>query len=268
MKLTVAGVSWAVAGNRIVREVSLQASPGKLVGLIGPNGSGKSSLLRTVYRVLQPDAGSVYLDQENVWQLSPREAAQRMAVVLQEYGGEFDFNVREMVLMGRSPHKQLLERDTPGDFEIVERALDMVDMRAFADRSFPTLSGGEKQRVLVARSLAQQPRFLVLDEPTNHLDIHYQLELLDLVRHLNVTTIAALHDLNLASLYCDFLYVMQAGEIVASGPPEEVLTTQLISDVYRVKAEVATHPGTGRLHVVFLPGNTAHAPSEVKLKHG
>jgi len=253
MKLAVDAVTWGVAGAMIVRDVSLSCAPGSLVGLIGPNGSGKSSLLRCVYRVLQPDAGSIQLDTEDVWRLSARQAARHIGVVLQEHGGEFEFSVREMVLMGRAPHKALFERDSAEDLRIVEEALRKVDMLEFAERSFLTLSGGEKQRVLVARALAQQTRFLALDEPTNHLDIRYQLEVLDLVRGLGVTTIAALHDLNLAALYCDQLYVLKAGALVASGPPAEVLTPALIQSVYGVRAEVAPHPATGRLHVVFLP---------------
>jgi iron complex transport system ATP-binding protein len=253
MKLDVAAVSWGVAGTQIVREVTLTCSPDSFVGLIGPNGSGKSSLLRCIYRVLPPDTGAIHLDSDDVWQLSARQAAQRIGVVLQEPGGEFDFSVREMVLMGRAPHKALFERDSAVDLRIVEQALAKVNLLAFAERSFLTLSGGEKQRVLLARALAQQTRFLVLDEPTNHLDIRYQLEVLDLVRGLGVTTIAALHDLNLAALYCDWLYVLKAGALVASGPPEVVLTPELILDVYGVQAEVCVHPAHGRLHVIFLP---------------
>jgi iron complex transport system ATP-binding protein len=255
MKLDVAAVSWGIAGAQIVREVTLTCPPGSFVGLIGPNGSGKSSLLRCIYRVLPPDTGAIRLGTDDVWQLSARQAAQRIGVVLQEPGGEFDFSVREMVLMGRAPHKALFERDSAEDLRIVEEALAQVDMLAFAERSFLTLSGGEKQRVLLARTLAQQTRFLVLDEPTNHLDIRYQLEVLDLVRGLGVTTIAALHDLNLAALYCDWLYVLKAGALVASGPPEAVLTPELILDVYGVQAEVCVHAARGRLHIIFLPAS-------------
>jgi iron complex transport system ATP-binding protein len=253
MKLDVHGVSWSVAGARIVHDVGLHCAPGSFVGLIGPNGSGKSSLLRCIYRVLQPDAGAIALDNTDIWSLSAREAAQRIAVVLQDHGGEFDFSVREMVLMGRAPHKRLLERDTAADLEIVDQALAQVGLAGLAQRSYPTLSGGEKQRVLLARALAQRTRCLVLDEPTNHLDVYYQLEVLDLVRELRLTTIAALHDLNLAALYCDRLYVLKAGRLVASGPPEMVLTPALLYEVYGVHAEVAPHAATGRLHVVFLP---------------
>jgi iron complex transport system ATP-binding protein len=257
MNIAVDRVSWSVAGEEIVRAVSLQCAPGSVVGLIGPNGSGKSSLLRTIYRVLQPDAGTIQLDADDVWQLSARQAAQRIGVVLQEPNDAFDFSVREMVLMGRAPHQTIWERDTENDVRIVEEALRKVALLPFAERSFLTLSGGEKQRVLVARALAQQTRLLVLDEPTNHLDIRYQLEVLDLVRGLGVTTIAALHDLNLAARYCDQLYVLQRGAVVASGSPETVLTPELIAEVYGVRAEVALHPTLDRLHIVFLPPPTA-----------
>ena len=155
--------------------------------------------------------GVITLQGEDVWQLKPRQAAQRTAVVMQERSSAFDFTVQEMVMIGRNPHKGLFDRDTSADIAIVEAALRQVDMLAFASRCFHTLSGGEKQRVLVARALAQQAPFLVLDEPTNHLDIRYQLEILTLIKQLNVTSLAALHDLNLAAQYCDHVFMLQEG---------------------------------------------------------
>jgi iron complex transport system ATP-binding protein len=253
MRLQAQEVSWSVDGHKIVRSVSAEAHPGELVGLIGPNGSGKSSLLRCVYRVLRPDAGLVSLDGEDVWRINARQMSRRTAVVVQESQTDFDFTVREIVAMGRTPHKGLLERDDEKDERIVEDALSRVDVLHFAERSFLTLSGGEKQRVLLARALAQKARFLVLDEPTNHLDIRYQLELLSLVRDLGVTTLAALHDLNLAALYCDRLYALAAGKVAAEGTPEEVLTPRFIRELYGVEAEVEIHRATGRPHVSFLP---------------
>jgi iron complex transport system ATP-binding protein len=233
--------------------VTLSAADGEFVGLLGPNGSGKSSLLRTIYRLIKPQAGAILLDDDNVWQLSAREVARRMAVVTQEHTGDFDFSVFEMVLMGRNPHKGMFDRDTDNDFQLVQEALHRVDMASFAQRSFLTLSGGEKQRVLVARALVQQARFLVLDEPTNHLDIHYQLSILELVRQVGVTTIAALHDLNLAAYYCDRLYVLKQGQVVESGTPEQVLRPDLIREVYGVWSEIQTHPLTGKPTITFLP---------------
>lgn len=253
LKLCVEDVSWSVEERTIVDGVLLDVEPGEFVGLIGPNGSGKSSLLRTIYRVLKPDAGMISLNGEDVWCMDAREAARCTAVVMQERTSEFDFTVHEMVMMGRNPHKGMFDRDTRADFAIVNEALARVGMADFAGRAFNTLSGGEKQRVLVARALAQQARFLVLDEPTNHLDIRYQLEMLMLVKGLGVTTLAALHDLNLAAHYCDRLFLMDRGAIVAFGPPEAVLQPARIRQVYHVDAHVERSPRTGQLQITYMP---------------
>ena len=256
MTLHVERVTWRVEEQTILRDVAVDVAAGELVGVLGPNGSGKSSLLRCIYRALKPDAGYIALDGDSVWDLDAREAARRTATVLQETPGEFEFVVWEMVLMGRTPHKSMFARENAEDHNLVESALAQVGMLSFADRSFATLSGGEKQRVLIARALAQQARFLILDEPTNHLDVRYQLEILDLVRGLQVTTFTALHDLNLAATYCDRLYIMSEGAIVAAGTPEEVLQPALLREVFGVEAEVQVHPRTGKLHIVFLPAHT------------
>ena len=257
MTLHVDEVTWSVEDHTILHDVAVHVAAGELVGVLGPNGSGKSSLLRCIYRALKPDAGNIALDGDNVWDLDAKEAARRTATVLQETPGEFEFVVWEMVLMGRTPHKGMFERESEEDQDLVENALAQVGMLSFADRSFATLSGGEKQRVLIARALAQQARFLILDEPTNHLDVRYQLEILDLVRGLGVTTFTALHDLNLAATYCDRLYIMAEGEIVAAGTPEDVLQPALLRQVFGVEAEVQVHPRTGKLHIVFLPAHAA-----------
>lgn len=253
MNLQAENVSWSVAAKQIVDAVSLVVDEGEFVGLIGPNGSGKSSLLRTIYRILQPDSGVIELGGTNVWDVTPSEVARQMAVVMQESTGDFDFSVREIVMMGRNPHKGMFDRETVWDIQLVDDALDQVGIVDFAQRSFLTLSGGEKQRVLIARALVQQANFLVLDEPTNHLDIHYQLEILELVKSLGTTTIAALHELNLAALYCDRLYVLKQGQLVASGTPEAVLHPDLIRDVYGVWSEVSLHSLTGKLTITFFP---------------
>ena len=261
MTLHVEKVTWRVEEQRILRDVAVDVAAGELVGVLGPNGSGKSSLLRCIYRALKPDAGYIALEGDNVWDLDAREAARRTATVLQETPGEFEFVVWEMVLMGRTPHKGMFARENEEDHDLVENALSQVGMLSFADRSFVTLSGGEKQRVLIARALAQQARFLILDEPTNHLDVRYQLEILDLVRGLRVTTFTALHDLNLAATYCDRLYIMAEGEIVAAGTPEDVFQPALLRKVFGVEAEVQVHPRTGKLHIVFLPAHAAAPPA-------
>jgi iron complex transport system ATP-binding protein len=253
MQLNVQQVSWSVEKRKIVDNVLLDVQPGEFAGLLGPNGSGKSSLLRTIYRVLRPDAGLVTLDEEDVWQLAARQVAQRAAVVTQEQGSEFDFLVHEIVMMGRNPHKGLWDRDQQSDHQLVEESLRRVGMADFAQRNFRTLSGGEKQRVLMARALAQQAKLLVLDEPTNHLDIRYQLEILSLVKRLQVTTLAALHDLNLAAQYCDRVFLMNNGCVVASGSPAEVLEPERIRKVYHVDAYITRHPLTQQLQIAFSP---------------
>ena len=240
-------------GNPILKGVSLQAGEKQLIGVIGPNGSGKSTLLKCIYRVLQPTGGAVFLDGKPLSEYSFRESALKIAVVAQHNYYNFDFSVRDVVLMGRSPHKKALERDNAQDFRIVEEALTKVGMLHFAERSFSTLSGGEQQRVILARALAQQTPCLILDEPTNHLDIKYQLQLMDLVRGLDRTVITAVHDLNIAAMYCDWLYAVKDGKVVGQGTPQTLLTPEFIQQVYEVEAEVSTDRN-GMLRVLYYPG--------------
>ncbi|MCG3039218.1 ABC transporter ATP-binding protein [Streptomyces sp. S1A] len=260
--LHIDGVTLTAGARHLVRDVSLSARPGETIGLVGPNGSGKSSLLRAVYRVLRPDSGRVRVDGGDAWSLPVRRLARTVAAVVQESAADFDLAVREVVAMGRTPHKRLLDGDSPEDACLIESALTAVGAGDLADRSFAHLSGGERRRVLIARALAQQPSLLVLDEPTNHLDIRHQLEVLGLLRRLPATVLVALHDLNLAAYYCDRLYVLKDGEVTASGPPADVLTPRLLAEVYGVAGEVVLHPRTGRPHITFLPGETAPGAEE------
>ncbi|QFY11183.1 ATP-binding cassette domain-containing protein [Nonomuraea phyllanthi] len=232
MKLDLSGVSVALEGHPIVRDAGLRVDDGEFVALVGPNGCGKSTLLRTVYRALRPSAGLIAVDGDDVHRLPARQAARRTAVVAQETPADLDFTVAEIVRMGRTPYKV----DTRVDEELCARALERAGLAGAAGRIFATLSGGEKQRVLLARALAQQARLLLLDEPTSHLDVRHRLELLHLVRELGIATLAVLHDLNQAAAFCDRLYVMDAGRIVAGGPPEQVLTPGLIRQVYGARA--------------------------------
>ncbi len=260
MRLQVDHVSWSVDGKPILRDVSLAVEPGSITGLIGPNGSGKSTLLRCIYRALRPDSGSITLDGNDLIRMDSQETARRVAVVLQEYPSDFQFTVGEIVSMGRNPHKGMFDRDTSADRGIIRHALTRVGLAGFSHRNFNTLSGGEKQRVIIARTLAQQAGFLVLDEPTNHLDIRYQLETMELVRDLGLTTLAALHDLNIAADYCDFIHVIDSGRIVASGRPSEVLQPDIISEVFRVGALVGVDTLTGRPRISFYLKD--HSPKE------
>jgi iron complex transport system ATP-binding protein len=253
MRVHLEGVQVRIDSVTIVDGIDLIAKSGQMLGLVGPNGSGKSTILRSIYRAIRPSLGVVHLDDDDVWRLSTRQSAQRSAVVAQEAPAEFDLTVTEVVAMGRTPHKRLLERDSAEDARIIADGLARVEMADLAHRLFATLSGGEKQRVLVARALAQQSRVLILDEATNHLDIHAQLGLMELVRGLGVTVIAALHDLNLAASYCDAVCLVNHGAVVAVGPVSDVMTPERLAEVFGVKAHCGVHPITGRPLLTFGP---------------
>ncbi|MGC5015839.1 ABC transporter ATP-binding protein [Streptosporangium sp. DT93] len=232
MRLDVCGVSVALDGHPIVHEADLWVDEGEFVGLVGPNGCGKSTLLRSIYRALRPAAGIVTVGGDDVHRLPARQAARRTAVLTQDSPADLDFTVAEIVSMGRTPYRA----DAAADEELCARALERVGLTGAAERIFVTLSGGERQRVLLARALAQQSGLLLLDEPTSHLDVRHQLEILHLVRELGITTLAVLHDLNQATAFCDRLYVMNAGRVVAGGAPAQILTPGLIRQVYGVRA--------------------------------
>ncbi|GAA1117609.1 ABC transporter ATP-binding protein [Arthrobacter flavus] len=244
-------ISFGYDGNLVLDGVGLAAGPGEVVGLIGPNGSGKTTFLQTLYAALRPRDGLVTIDNDPVTSLSGTALARRVAVVAQETPSDLPVTVAEMVLLGRAPHRRLLTPFNREDHRTVAAALTRVGARDLADRRFATLSGGEKQRVLVARTLAQQADHLLLDEPTNHLDIRYQHEILRLVSELNVTTVVVLHDLNLASRYCDTLVMLNHGRIVSAGAPEHVLTAEAVRAVYGMHVE-RVYAG-GYLQLIFSP---------------
>ncbi|MDQ0213978.1 iron complex transport system ATP-binding protein [Oikeobacillus pervagus] len=251
MEISVEDVSYTIFDKKIINQVSLTIHHGELVGIIGPNGSGKSTLLKNMYRVLKPDGGVIQLDGRSITDINTKEIAKQLSVVSQESSVAFDFNVFEIILMGRTPHKKFLQPDTVEDEHIVRNALSQVNMSEYIDKRFTQLSGGEKQRVMIARAIAQGAKVMILDEPTNHLDIHHQLQVLELIRELQVTCVAALHDLNLAACYCDRLYVLNQGEIVASGTPKQVLTKELLKEVFNVHVEIGTHPVTKKIHLFY-----------------
>ena len=234
----------------ILHDISLAIQDKEFVGIIGPNGSGKSTFLKCLYRVLQPSGGKIYFDGSELSSLSHRDTALKMAVVAQHSTVNFDFSVLEMVLMGRSPYKGLLDRNQLDDYEIARHALSEVGLSDFENRNFNTLSGGEQQRVILARALAQRTECLVLDEPTNHLDIKYQLELMTIVKRLDATVVSAIHDLNLAAIYCDRIIALKDGHIVCSGTPQDVLSSDTIRHIYGVSAMVQTLPD-GRLNIIY-----------------
>lgn len=242
-----------LAGKEILKGIDVDFPKGLFTGIIGPNGSGKSTFLKCLYRVLKPESGAIYLNHKELKEIAVKDSAKEMAVVSQHHQYNFDFSVEEMVLMGRAPYKKFMERDSSEDFAIVNKALEQVGMVNYKDRSFSSLSGGEQQRIILARALAQKTELLILDEPTNHLDIRYQIEFMTTVKNLGVTVISAIHDLNLAAMYCDKIYVMEEGQIVASGSPKEVITSELIEKVYKVKALVREEAETGLLNIIYRP---------------
>ncbi len=253
MDLAVENITVSLARREILRDVSLAVEQGRFVGLLGPNGSGKSTLLRTIYRTVQPSGGVIKFGGQSLQSIKLADSAKKLGVVGQFNTVNFDFSVFEMVMLGRTPHKGLLGADKREDYEIALAALKKVGMEEYAARSFSTLSGGEKQRVLLARALAQQPQLLILDEPTNHLDIKYQLQLLAIVKSLGIGVLAALHDLGLAAMYCDTLYVLKDGKVIAGGTPEQILTPALVREVYEIDCDISRNAATGHLAITYYP---------------
>ncbi|MFI2614766.1 ABC transporter ATP-binding protein [Streptomyces sp. NPDC018584] len=251
MDLRIEGLGVVIDGKSLVRDLSLDAGSGEVVGLVGPNGSGKSTALRCVYRALRPATGTVRVGGDDIAGLSMRRSAQLVAAMTQDGAVELDFTVEEVVALGRAPHQRGNQALSGRERELCVRAMERLDIRQLAKRGVLTLSGGERQRVLLARALVQEPRVLVLDEPTNHLDVRHQIEVLSHLRGAGPTVLVVLHDLNLAAAACDRLGVLSQGSLVAAGTPEEVLTEELVADVFGVKATVVPHPLTGGPQLLY-----------------
>ena len=248
-------VTVSLGGKRVLAEASFDVAEGTFVAVCGPNGAGKTTLLRTVNGVLAPDSGRVVVDGEDVTAQSTKRLARRVATVPQDTSLAFEFPVREVVAMGRTAHRGRFERSTPADREAVDRALERAQVAEFADRSVGAVSGGERQRVLLARALAQETPVLLLDEPTASLDINHQIRTLSLVRSLvdeGKTALAAIHDLDLAARFCDALVVVADGRVLASGPPDEVLTEAVVERAFSSAVTVRTNPVTGTPTVTAL----------------
>ncbi|MEZ0338675.1 ABC transporter ATP-binding protein [Mycobacterium sp. pV006] len=257
MSLRAVEVTWTRAGRPVLDGVTIDPRPGSTVGLLGPNGSGKSSLLRLMAGVNRPDRGVVELDGTPLARLPRRAVARRVALVAQHAETDLHITVGDVVRLGRIPHASLTGAD-PAATAAVETALRATGLLGMTDRWWHTLSGGERQRVQIARALAQQPDELLLDEPTNHLDIAHQLEILALIRGLDITAVVALHDLNLAAMFCDHIVVLSAGRVVAAGAPAEVLTESLVARVYGVQCRIGIEDG--RPYVRFAVGPVPSEP--------
>lgn len=240
----------------IIKDISLEIDKGDFMGIIGPNGSGKTTLLRLMSRVLIPQKGNIALEGKNIAHMELKEFAQLIAFVPQDTLITFPFTVWEIVLMGRIPHLKRLQLETKEDYLIAEKALIMTDALYLKDKKIDELSSGERQRVVIAKALAQEPLLLFLDEPTSHLDIGHQIQILDLLKRLNrqnnLTIVMVLHDLNLASEYCNRIVLLNEGRIFKEGSPSDVLTYQNIEAVYKTVVVVNSNPINSKPYVLLV----------------
>jgi iron complex transport system ATP-binding protein len=257
MGLEINQVDFSYFDGLVLEDINLSVKAGEMVGLLGPNGSGKTTLIKLASGILKPRRGEVRLDGNRVTDLSRRFIASKVAVVPQQFHIPFAFTASEVVMLGRTPFFRTLADESEADKQVVDNSLKLVGINELAERRFDELSGGERQKVILAMALAQQPKLLLLDEPTVHLDIAHQMEILELVRELNMgrglTVVAAMHDLNQASLYFDRLILLKGGRVWADGTPQEVLTEAGISEVFAASVKVEVHPLTGAPHIVIMP---------------
>ncbi|WP_323171838.1 ATP-binding cassette domain-containing protein [Natrialba sp. PRR66] len=257
--IAVDGLSLSFGEVPVLENVSLSVEPGEFVGVVGPNGAGKTTLLRAISGALEPDAGTVAVDEVAVHGVSSRASSRLVAVVPQDTALSFAFPVRDVVEMGRHPHRSRFSSPTPADRAAVERALERTRTAKLADRPIDEISGGQRQRVVLARAIAQETPALLLDEPTASLDVNHQIETLELVRELvdsGRTAVAAIHDLDLAARYCDRLALLADGAVHDVGTPSSVLTTDALAEAFDATATVTTNPITGTETVTALPDAT------------
>jgi iron complex transport system ATP-binding protein len=265
IKFEVKNLSLAYGRNVVIKDLTFQAMPGEMVGLIGPNGSGKSTIIKALSRVIEPHSGKILLDGKNISGISRTELARLIGVVPQMPLLPSSFSAFEIVLMGRNPHLGVFQYESVKDMSITWQAMERTATQSLAERRISELSGGEIQRVVIARVLAQEPKSILLDEPTANLDISHQVEILDLIKNLclenNLTVIITLHDLNLASQYCSRLILINHGRIHAQGTPGEVINPENIKEVYGAEECVYTHPFNGLPIVLIKAGNSQQSGS-------
>lgn len=241
--VTLKNLSFNVHDTLILDTINLSVDKNDMIGIIGPNGSGKTTMVKHFYRAINPKASTVFIYGEDINNLNYRQSAQKVSVMRQENTSDFKFTVMDMVMLGRSPYLEFFESFKENDRKIAYDALKKVGMTAYVDKDYAVLSGGEKQRVLIARALVQQADILILDEPTNHLDVYYQWSLMDSITKLNKTVISVFHDLNLAATFCQKLFVIKAGKIILEGTPKEVLTEKLLGEIFNVKVSIIEDEG-------------------------
>ena len=250
--IEVKNLLYKVKGKIILNNIDIKFPEKKFIGIIGPNGAGKSTLLKNIYGIYTPNKGEIFIDGENIKNISKKERAKKIAVLAQEDNSQFDFTIEQIVEMGRYPYKNIFEDYSDKDREIAIKMLEKTGMKNHIGRDFKNLSGGEKQRVLIARALAQETPTLILDEPTNHLDIGYQLQLLHMIKHLGITVIAALHDLNIAAIFCDYIFVMKDGEKIKEGTPEEILTKENLKNIFGVDCYIGKNPINNKIQISYM----------------
>lgn len=249
-------LTFSYGDSIILNDISLKIANGNILTIIGPNGSGKSTLLKNLASTLTPDKGAIFLDSKALNQFSAKELGREIAVVPQNTNIEYDFTVHEIVLMGRNPYVGRFKQETEEDLSIVKAAMERTNTWELKNRSIDKLSGGEAQRVIIARAIAQEPHILLLDEPTAALDMHHQIEVLDLLKRLNeeksITIIMALHDINLAARYSKEILLLHKGEKIIMGKPEEVITKKNLQKAYKIDMIVEKNLYTNSLQVIPL----------------
>lgn len=255
--LKVSGLSLQLGSQVVLQDIAFSLPQQGILGVIGPNGAGKSSLLKLISRALPPTSGQILLRQCPLNQYTNQQLARTLAVVSQHPPPLFALSVFQVAAMGLLPHKSWFETSNSSDRASVSRALNKVGLGNKADALIDTLSGGELQRLYIARALVQQPALLLLDEPTNHLDVQYQHQVLQLLRELNIPVLVCIHDLNLAALYCDNLLLLHNGQQVSFGTPEQVLQHQQLQQVFALACQVSRHPALDKLQITFLPPGEA-----------
>ncbi len=252
--VVVEGLSCLLAGRKVLSDIGFTVPHGAILGILGPNGSGKTTLLRCLAGLQAPSTGQIRIDGADPRALRPAELARRLALQAQDSAAALGFTVRDVVGMGRLAHRRsVFSASGAEDRAIVEDALARLELEGLAERPVEQLSGGERQRVMIARALAQRPRILLLDEPTNHLDIQHRFAVLELVRSLGITVVMTLHDIELAARWCDRLLLLKDGRLQADAVPEEALTAERLTAVYRVAAAVDRRPCDGRLRIDLSP---------------
>ncbi len=255
--VSVSGLRCGYSGPEVLKGLSFSVKSGEFVGILGPNGSGKSTLVLALSGVIAARAGKIEIHGADLHRLGLKERARRLAVLNQESDMRFPFSCREVVAMGRYPHQKRWRLDSVADHEAVEKALVLTDTASLAERLISAVSGGEKQRVLMAKSLSQQTPVLLLDEATSAMDIHRKLQIFKVLESLNreesLTVMAVLHDINLAALFCRRIIFLKEGNIAAEGPTGEVLTPEVLEDIYQTRVMVQEIGGEGKKQVFFLP---------------